>query len=243
MRKVALLLTVLVLFSLFLPPPQQAAAQIIPWEEWSDFWWNVQVESVGPTQASIEPVTGQYGFRFKFWNGGVVNSSSNIPMRYYLRIVEVDGEGWSASVSPTFVYQDWDETGNATVWVNADVDPSYIANITCQVEMQVRPGLIMPGGFTKYANITFQVRSEPQRFLYSDIENPVIDGKQDAVYHVPVTVVAAMPLALRRNRSRRVSFSAIDRTDSVPLQNRIDARSPGGATSEPITRFAPSKPL
>lgn len=188
MRKAALLLTALVLFSLFLPPPQEAEAQIIPWEEWSDFWWNVQVKSVGPTEAAIEPVTGQHGFRFQFWNGGVVNGSSNIPMRYYLRITEVDGEGWSASVSPTFVYQDWNEVGNATVWVNAGVDPSYTANVTCEVEMQVRPGLLLPGGFTKYANITFQVRSEPQRFLYSDIEDPIIDGQQDAVYHVPVTV-------------------------------------------------------
>ncbi|MBS3772747.1 MAG: hypothetical protein KGY55_00935 [Candidatus Thermoplasmatota archaeon] len=188
MRKVALLLTALVLFSLLLPPPQEAEAQLIPWEEWSDFWWNVQVQPVGPTQAAIEPVTGQHGFRIQFWNGGVVNGSSNIPMRYYLRITEIDGKGWSASVNPTFVYQDWNEVGNATVWVNAGVNPSYIANITCQVEMQVRPGLILPGGFTKYANITFQVRSEPQRFLYFDIENPVIDGRQDGVHHVPVTI-------------------------------------------------------
>ncbi len=239
MRKVALLLTVLVLFSLFLPPPQQAAAQIIPWEEWSDFWWNVQVESVGPTQASIEPVTGQYGFRFKFWNGGVVNSSSNIPMRYYLRIVEVDGEGWSASVSPTFVYQDWDETGNATVWVNADVDPSYIANITCQVEMQVRPGLIMPGGFTKYANITFQVRSEPQRFLYSDIENPVIDGKQDAVYHVPVTVANTGNLP----DSYRISLDYAPQEWAYAFSRERVYLNPGEQTEVNLTFYIPHQRL
>jgi len=187
MRKVALLLAMLVLFSLLVPPPQEAEAQIIPWEEWSNFWWNVKIEPVGPTQAAIEPVTGQYGFRFQFYNGGVVNGSSNVPMRYYLRIVEIDGEGWSASVSPSFGYYDWNEVGNATVWVSAGVDPSYIANITCEVEMHVRPGLL-PGGFVKTANVTFQVRSEPQRFLYFKVEKPTISGEQDAVYHVPVTI-------------------------------------------------------
>ncbi|MFO8133532.1 MAG: hypothetical protein R6U10_06360 [Thermoplasmatota archaeon] len=187
MRKVALLLTALVLFSLFLPPPQEAEAQLIPWEEWSNFWWNVQVEPVGPTQAAVEPVTGQHGFDFRFWNGGVVNGSSNVPMRYYLRIVEVDGEGWTATVSPTFGYYDWNEVGDATVYVSAGANPSYIANITCQVEMHVRPGLL-PGGFVKTANITFQVRSEPQRFLYFDIEGPVIRGRQEGVHHVPVTI-------------------------------------------------------
>lgn len=182
MRKVALLLATLALFSLFLPPPQAAEAQLIPWDEWSNFWWNVRVEPIGPTQAAVEPL-GQHAFRFQFWNGGVVNGSSAIPLRYYLRITEVDGKGWSASVSPTFIYLGQSEMGNATVYVNAGVTPSYIANVTCQIEMHVKLT-----SFVKYSNITFQVRSEPYRFVGVDIADPVIEGKQDTVYHVPVTI-------------------------------------------------------
>lgn len=182
MRKVAFLLLALVLFAWLIPAQQPAEGQLIPWDDWSNFWWNVQVEPVGDPTATVRPL-GQHEFHFKFWNGGVVQGDSRIPLRYYLKIVDIDGEGWTASVSPTYIPLDQDEAGNATVFVNAGVKPSYIANITCQVEMHVKLT-----SFVKYGNITFQVRSEPYRWLAVNIDNPVFEGQQEATYTLPVNI-------------------------------------------------------
>ncbi|MDD5777924.1 MAG: hypothetical protein PHU95_00535 [Candidatus Thermoplasmatota archaeon] len=182
MRKVALLLLALMLFAWLIPAQQPAEGQLIPWEDWSNFWWNVQVEPVGNPTATVRPL-GQHEFRFKFWNGGVVQGDSNVPLRYYLKIVEVDDEGWTASVSPTYIPLDQDDIGNASVFVNAGAQPSYIVNITCQVEMHVKLT-----DFVKYGNVTFQVRSEPYRFLEVNIDNPVFEGQQESTYTMPINI-------------------------------------------------------
>jgi|GEM_PF-944847 len=182
MRKVPLLLLFLMLLMLSMPAQEPASAGIIPWDAWSDFWWNVQVEPIGDSTATIKPL-GQYEFHFRFWNGGVVNGDSKVPLRYYLKITNISGEGWDAHVSPTFIYLGQGESYNATVQVTAGVKPSYIANITCQIAMHVKLT-----DFVKYGNITFQVRSEPYRWLAVDIPNPVVDGKQERTYTVPINI-------------------------------------------------------
>lgn len=183
MRKVVLLLLALMLCAWFIPATPPAEAQLIPWDEWANFWWNVQTEAVGDTIATVDPIIGQHQFRFRFWNGGVVNSESKIPLRYYLRIVDIDGEGWNAYVNPTYLPLGQDKVGNATVTVNAGPQPSYIANITCQVEMHVKLT-----AFIKYGNITFQVRSKPYRYMGVTIENNVFEGKQEKIYRVPINI-------------------------------------------------------
>jgi len=182
MRKFPLLLLVLMLFMLSMPAQEPASAGLIPWDAWSDFWWNVQVEPIGDPIATVKPL-GQHEFHFKFWNGGVVNGDSKVPLRYYLKIVNISGEGWNAYVNPTFIYLGQGESYNATVYVTADVKPSYIANITCQIAMHVKLT-----DFVKYGNITFQVRSEPYRWLAVDIPNPVVDGRQERTYTVPINI-------------------------------------------------------
>ncbi len=182
MRKVVFLLLAIIFLMFSMPLQEPARAGIIPWDEWSNFWWNVQVEPVGDSTATVEPL-GQYKFHFKFWNGGVVNSPSKIPLRYYLRITNISGEGWNAYVNPTFIYLGQDESYNATVSVTASVKPSYIANITCEIAMHVKLT-----DFIKYGSITFQVRSQPYRWLGVDIPNPVVEGKQEHVYTIPINI-------------------------------------------------------
>jgi len=182
MRKFPLLLLALMLLMLSMPAQEPASAGIIPWDAWSDFWWNVQVEPIGDSTATVKPL-GQYEFHFKFWNGGVVNGDSKVPLRYYLRITNISGEGWNAYVNPTFIYLGQGESYNATVYVTADVKPSYIANITCEIAMHVKMT-----DFIKYNNITFQVRSQPYRWLAVDIPTPVVDGKQERTYTVPINI-------------------------------------------------------
>ncbi len=182
MRKVVFLLVAFVLLMFSIPAQEPASAGIIPWDAWSNFWWNVQVEPIGDPTATVEPL-GQYAFHFKFWNGGVVNKPGRVPLRYYLRITNISGEGWTAYVNPTFIYLGQDESYNATVYVTASVKPSYIANITCEIAMHVKLT-----DFIKYGNITFQVRSQPYRWLAVNVPNPVVDGKQEHVYTVPINI-------------------------------------------------------
>ena len=182
MRKFPLLLLVLMLFMLSMPAQEPASAGLIPWDAWSDFWWNVQVEPIGDPIATVEPL-GQHEFHFKFWNGGVVNGDSKVPLRYYLRITNISGEGWNAYVNPTFIYLGQGDSYNATVYVTAGVKPSYIANITCEIAMHVKLT-----DFVKYGSITFQVRSEPYRWLAVDIPDPVVDGRQERTYTVPINI-------------------------------------------------------
>ncbi|MEA2055157.1 MAG: hypothetical protein U9O96_08675 [Candidatus Thermoplasmatota archaeon] len=182
MRKVVFLLLTFVLLMFSLPVQEPVRAGIIPWEEWSNFWWNVQTEPIGDPTATVEPLGG-YEFHFRFWNGGVVQGESKVPLRYYLKITDITGEGWQASVSPTFVYLGQGESYNATVYVTAGVKPSYIANITCQIAMHVKMT-----SFIKYGNITFQVRSKAYRWLGVDVENPVVKGKQEGIYTVVLDI-------------------------------------------------------
>jgi len=182
MRKAVFLLVAFMLLMFSLPAQEQASAGIIPWGPWSNFWWNVQVEPVGDSTATVEPL-GQYEFHFKFWNGGVVNKPGRIPLRYYLKITNISGEGWNAHVSPTFIPLGQDESYNATVYVTASVKPSYIANITCEIAMHVKLT-----DFIKYGNITFQVRSEPYRWLAVSVPDPVVKGKQEHIYTVPINI-------------------------------------------------------
>ncbi|MCD6299240.1 MAG: hypothetical protein J7L93_01360 [Thermoplasmata archaeon] len=182
MRKAVFLLVALMLLMFSLPAQEPASAGIIPWGPWSNFWWNVQVEPIGDSTATVEPLD-QYAFHFKFWNGGVVNKPGRIPLRYYLKITNISGEGWTAHVNPTFIPLGQDESYNATVYVTASVKPSYIANITCEIAMHVKMT-----DFIKYNNITFQVRSQPYRWLAVSVPNPVVDGKQEHIYTVPINI-------------------------------------------------------
>jgi len=142
------------------------------------------LEAVNETIASVEPL-GQHDFRFKYWNGGVVQST-RLPLQVYFTITNISGEGWTAYVDPTWTYMEASEIKEGTVHVYANERPSYLATITLQAKMYIY--FLTGGHFVKYANITFQVKAEPFHTVITKIKNPVIEGKQDEVYTVPLTI-------------------------------------------------------
>ena len=142
------------------------------------------MEAVNETTASVEPLE-KHDFKFKFWNGGVVQDT-RLPLQVYFTITNVSGEGWTAYVDPTWTYMEANEVKEGTVHVYANERPSYLATITLEAKMYIY--FLTGGHFVKYANITFQVKAEPFHTVVTKIKNPVIDGRQDEVYTVPLTI-------------------------------------------------------
>lgn len=182
MRRISFLTVIIILSLLFLS--SHGSAQESIWDRWSTFWWNMQLEAIDNATASVEPL-GQHDFRFKYWNGGVVQSTT-LPLQVYFTITNVSGEGWTAYVDPPWTYMDAAETKEGVVHVYANERPSYLATITLHAKMYIY--FLTGGHFVKYANITFQVKADPFHAVITKIKNPVIDGRQDKIYTVPLTI-------------------------------------------------------
>ena len=128
-----LVIATIVLSSIFLAPHSSAQESI--WDRWSTFWWNIQLEALDNATASVEPL-GQHDFKFKYWNGGVVDDT-RLPLQVYFSITEVNGEGWTAFVDPPWTYMDAAEIKEGVVHVYANERPSSLASFTLQAKMYV----------------------------------------------------------------------------------------------------------
>lgn len=182
MRRVSIL-TVILLFSILFLSSHGSAQESI-WDRWSTFWWNIQLEPSDNATASIEPL-GQHDFKFTYWNGGVVQDT-RLPLQVYFNIANISGEGWTAYVDPPWTYMEASEIKEGTVHVYANERPSYLATITLHAKMHI---LFLTGGeFIKHANITFQVKADPFHAVITQVHTPVIDGRQDKMYTIPLTI-------------------------------------------------------
>ena len=144
---------------------------------------NLQIDAIGPTIAEVEP-TKEYKFQFKFYNGGTFQS------RYYYFLaefkVEVEGEGWSAYVSPSWTLFYPDEVRTGHIIVTASARPSNYAYIHLYGRIKDLPGRIF--GYWHEANITFQVKLSQYHSFDISINKTFIKGRQEEMYSLPLKI-------------------------------------------------------
>lgn len=144
-----------------------------------DRFINMQIEPVGDVIAEVRPSESHY-FRFKYYNGGVLTSGYNFYTEF---TVDVEGEGWTAYVSPTSRFTGPNETADGHVMVAASARPSDTASI--HISGRFRDIY----GNWYYGNYTFQVKVSQYHSFDVRANKTFIHGRQERIYSVPVKIV------------------------------------------------------
>jgi len=173
---ISLVLFSLLLTSIFIP---LSNPQDVPHEPFAQFI-NLRIEAIGDIVAEVEP-TSSHIFYFKFYNGGYFQT--NLYAFYVEFKVTVEGEGWTAYVSPTWTFFYPNETRIGHVYVTASARPSNYATIRLYGKLRDIYGN------WHHANYTFHVKSAPYHSFDVLVEKPYIKAKQEGIYSVPIKII------------------------------------------------------
>lgn len=148
----------------------------------SDRWLhliNLRIEPLEEAIAEIKPL-GSHKFHFKFYNGGIFQR--NLYLLYIEFRVEVEGEGWKATVYPTWDFFYPNETKYGFVRVDASSRPSNYAYIKLYGRIRDL------WGNWYHANYTFQVKASQYHSFDVVVNNTFIKGRQEEIYSVPIRI-------------------------------------------------------